>query len=68
LVLRLEHLHHRAVAHVVADAGALELFPNQNSAILNSALWADGLIDNAPGQAIRRGDTVRFLPYSELLG
>jgi molybdopterin molybdotransferase len=47
--------------------GALELFRNQNSAVLNSAVWADGLIDNPPAQSIRRGDTVRFLPYSELL-
>ena len=49
------------------DRGALELFGNQNSAVLNSAVWADGLIDNPPGQAIHRGEAVRFLPYSELL-
>ncbi|MGB2817019.1 MAG: gephyrin-like molybdotransferase Glp [Burkholderiaceae bacterium] len=49
------------------ERGALEVFGNQNSAVLNSAVWADGLVDNPPGQAIRRGDTVRFLPYSELL-
>jgi molybdopterin molybdotransferase len=48
------------------ERGALELFGNQNSAVLNSAVWADGLVDNPPGQAIRRGDPVRFLPYSEL--
>jgi molybdopterin molybdotransferase len=47
--------------------GALELFRNQNSAVLNSAVWADGLIDNPAGQSIRSGDAVRFLPYSELL-
>jgi molybdopterin molybdotransferase len=47
--------------------GALELFRNQNSGVLNSAVWADGLIDNPAGQSIRRGDAVRFLPYSELL-
>jgi len=47
--------------------GALELFRNQNSGVLNSAVWADGLIDNPAGQSVRRGDAVRFLPYSELL-
>jgi len=47
--------------------GALELFRNQNSGVLTSAVWADGLIDNPAEQSIRRGDTVRFLPYSELL-
>ncbi|MCK9382828.1 MAG: molybdopterin molybdotransferase MoeA [Sulfuritalea sp.] len=44
-------------------AGGLELFPNQSSGVLTSCVWADGLIDNPPGQAIRRGDTVRFLPF-----
>jgi molybdopterin molybdotransferase len=46
--------------------GALELYPTQDSAVLTSTAWADGLLDNPPGQAIRQGDTVRFLPYSEL--
>jgi len=49
------------------DQGGLELFPNQSSAVLTSLAWADGLIDNPPRQAIRRGDSVRFLPFSELL-
>jgi len=48
--------------------GGLELFPNQSSGVLTSAVWADGLVDNAPGQVIARGDTVRFLPMELLLG
>jgi molybdopterin molybdotransferase len=48
--------------------GALELFPNQSSGVLTSAVWADGLVDNPPGQVIARGDTVRFLSFAELLG
>lgn len=47
--------------------GALELYPNQNSGVLTSVDWADGLIDNPPGQTIRRGDLVKFLPLTELL-
>jgi molybdopterin molybdotransferase len=47
--------------------GGLELFANQSSGVLTSCTWADGLIDNAPRQAIARGDTVRFLPLSDLL-
>ena len=46
--------------------GGLDLYPTQDSAVLTSTAWADGLLDNPPGQAIRRGDLVRFLPYSEL--
>ncbi len=47
--------------------GGLDLFPNQSSGVLTSAVWADGLVDNPPGQAIRRGDAVRFLSLSELV-
>jgi molybdopterin molybdotransferase len=48
--------------------GGLDLFPNQSSGVLTSAVWADGLVDNPPGQAIARGDAVRFLPMELLLG
>jgi molybdopterin molybdotransferase len=47
--------------------GGLELFGNQSSGVLTSAVWADGLVDNPPGQVVRRGDAVRFLPLSELM-
>ena len=53
-------------ARLNAD-GALELFPNQSSGVLTSAVWADGLVDNPPGQVIRCGDTVRFLPMAALV-
>ena len=49
------------------DKGGLDLFPNQNSAVLTSTAWADGLIDNPANHAIQEGDMVRFLPFSELL-
>ncbi len=48
-------------------AGQLELFPNQSSGVLTSAVWADGLLDNPAGQTIARGDTVRFLPLQALI-
>jgi molybdopterin molybdotransferase len=43
--------------------GGLDLFSNQGSAVLTSTVWGDGLIENPPGQVIRAGDTVRFLPF-----
>jgi molybdopterin molybdotransferase len=46
--------------------GGLELYPTQDSAVMTSTAWADGLIDNPAKQAIRKGELVRFLPYSEL--
>jgi molybdopterin molybdotransferase len=48
------------------ERGGLELYPTQDSAVLTSTAWADGLVDNPPGRAIGAGDTVRFLSYSEL--
>jgi molybdopterin molybdotransferase len=46
--------------------GGLDLYPTQDSAVLASTAWADGLADNPPGHAIRKGERVRFLPFSEL--
>jgi molybdopterin molybdotransferase len=46
--------------------GGLDLYHTQDSAVLTSTSWADGLVDNPAGQAIRKGDMVRFLSYSEL--
>lgn len=49
-------------------AGGLDLFANQSSGVLTSAVWADGVVDNPPGQAIRCGDTVGFLEMDRLIG
>ena len=48
--------------------GGLDLFGNQSSGVLTSAVWADGLVDNPPGQVIAYGDLVRFIPLMEMLG
>lgn len=48
-------------------AGGLDLFSNQSSGVLTSAVWGDGLVDNPAGQTIQPGDVVRFISFSELL-
>lgn len=48
--------------------GGLDLFPNQSSGVLTSTVWADGLVDLPALQPVVRGETVRFLPMSSLLG
>lgn len=45
--------------------GGLDLFTNQGSGVLTSAVWGDGLVDNPAQTAIHRGDTVRYVPFSE---
>ena len=49
-------------------AGGLDLYPNQSSGVLTSAVWGDGVVDNPAGQTIARGDSVRFISFSELMG
>jgi molybdopterin molybdotransferase len=46
--------------------GGLDLYTSQDSAVMTSTVWADGLVDNPPRQPIRRGDMVNLLAYSEL--
>lgn len=55
---------------LVADGdgvGEARIYPNQGSGVLTSAVWADGFIDIEIGQTVRRGDTVRFIPFSEVI-
>ena len=49
------------------EAGGLDLFPNQGSGVLTSAVWGDGLVDNAANHAIQSGDSVAFLSFAELM-
>lgn len=54
----------------LAEDGELEvhLYPNQGSGVLTSTVWANGFVDLDIGQTIRRGDRVKFIPFSEVLG
>ena len=49
------------------DKGGLDLFPNQSSGVLTSAVWGDGLVDNPAGTTISHGDMVSFLSFNELM-
>jgi len=48
--------------------GGLDLFPNQSSGVLTSAVWGDGVVDNPAGRAIAKGDAVAYLSFAEWLG
>ena len=50
------------------SAGRLEPFANQNSALLRSLAWADGLAQISAGETVTRGQAVRYLPLAELTG
>lgn len=46
----------------------LSIWPNQGSGVMSSVAWADGLVDVPPNTVIRKGDTVNYLPFSDLVG
>ncbi len=48
------------------EAGGLDLYPNQNSQVLTSCAWADGLVDVPIGATIKKGDVVTYYPFGEL--
>ncbi|MES2830718.1 MAG: gephyrin-like molybdotransferase Glp [Pseudomonadota bacterium] len=51
----------------VNDVGGLDLFTNQGSGVLTSAVWGDGIIDNPADMTIAPGAMVQFIPFSSLL-
>ena len=56
----------REFMRVRRNAGdGLELFGNQSSGVLTSAVWGDGVVDNPPGRTIRAGDMVRYIAFSD---
>jgi len=59
---------HRARTELGADGTPeLSVFPSRSSGALSSVTWADGLVEINPGQTIRKGDIVDYIPFNELL-
>lgn len=46
--------------------GGLDLYPTQNSQILTSCAWADGLADIPAGTSVAEGDFVSYYPFRDL--
>jgi molybdopterin molybdotransferase len=46
--------------------GRLECFANQDSSLIRSLTWAEGLAIKPPGVRIQPGDRLDFLPFAEL--
>ncbi len=44
------------------DHGGLDIYPNQDSAIISSAVWADGVSMIQTNTVIKFGDMINFLP------
>lgn len=46
--------------------GKLEIFNNQNSQILSSICFSEGLIEIPIDTVVRKGDKIKFFPFSEI--
>ena len=47
------------------DEGGLDLYHTQNSQVLSSCAWADGLVDIPVGGTVRKGDMVSYYPFCQ---
>lgn len=50
------------------ENGRVMPYSNQSSGVLRSAAWAEGLAEVLEGTTLEEGDSLRFIPMSELLG
>jgi len=50
------------------EGGRAVPYANQSSGVLRSAAWAEGLAEVMEGSTLAEGDSLRFIPLSELLG
>ncbi|MFV2030875.1 MAG: gephyrin-like molybdotransferase Glp [Gammaproteobacteria bacterium] len=44
------------------------IYPNQDSGVLTSTVWAQGFVEIAEGQTLSAGDRVDFLSFEQFLG
>lgn len=49
------------------ENGRATIYKNQSSGVLRSAAWADGLLEVLEGRTLVQGESVFFIPLSELL-
>ncbi|GLK90664.1 molybdopterin molybdotransferase MoeA [Pseudomonas turukhanskensis] len=49
------------------EDGRAVLYSNQSSGVLRSAAWAEGLVEVPQGRTLSEGESVNFIPLSEVL-
>lgn len=43
----------------------VQVYPNQDSGVLTSTVWADGFVEIAENQTIKAGERVNYLPFAQ---
>ncbi len=57
-------------ARLAKNAGGetvVQIYPNQDSGVLTSTVWADGFVEIPENRTVRVGDTVDYLPFAQFL-
>ncbi len=58
----------RARLEIDGDQGPVaKIYPNQDSGVLSSAVWAQGFVEIAEGQTLKAGDKVDYFSFEQLL-
>ena len=62
---RAEYMRARLVSN---DEGRMvvNVYPSRSSGVLSSVTWADGMVVINPEQRLKKGDSVRYIPFSSL--
>ncbi|MDH3761583.1 MAG: molybdopterin molybdotransferase MoeA [Gammaproteobacteria bacterium] len=64
---RREFLRARLV-HNADGRSVVQVYPNQDSGVLTSTVWADGFVEIAENQTVSAGDVVDYLPFAQFFG
>ena len=43
------------------------IYPNQDSGVLSSAVWAQGFVEIAEGRTLKSGDKVDYFSFEQIL-
>jgi molybdopterin molybdotransferase len=46
----------------------VQVYPNQDSGVLTSTVWADGFVEIAENQTVTAGQLVKYLPFAQFFG
>ena len=49
----------------INQEGHIDIHPKQNSGVLSSTTWANGLVVVSPQNNIQQGDSVNFIPFND---
>jgi len=53
------------LAHDAGGETVVQIYPNQDSGVLTSTVWADGFVEIGENETVRAGESVNYLPFAQ---